>query len=269
MNITAVGDYMIDYYSNLNLKYLGGNSLNFIMRLQGIKGNILSFVGPVARDEGGIILLEALKAFDVSSQHISLLEGSSPLSIVEVVSGDRTFKGLEIGVLEDFILNKEQISFLRNQDHIHSSIMGGIIGQLGDIKGKGSISFDFSILRNRKIIMEAMKWVDYAFFSSKVFEATEENLMREAHLAGAKNVVFLLGHLGSIAFDGERIYKASGLPGDIVDTLGAGDSYIAGYMSQVWQGASIEEAMEIGSIWALETCGHYGGNQIEEIEGKR
>ncbi|KAB3529261.1 PfkB family carbohydrate kinase [Alkaliphilus serpentinus] len=263
MKIAAVGDYMIDDYTNLNNRFLGGNALNFIISLQRKVDYNLSFVGPVATDTDGEKLLKALEEYNIETNHISIVKGRSPISTVELQDGERIFKGLQLGVLEDFRLNNHQISFLKGQDHIHSSIMGGLISQLKDMKGKGSTSFDFSILRNKKLIMDAVQWVDYAFFSSKTFGDNEISLMKEGYAAGGKQIVFLLGELGSRVYDGERIYECSAVKCKVLDTLGAGDSYIAGYISEILKGGSIAGAMEIGSRWAAEACGQYGGNGLK------
>ena len=45
---------------------------------------------------------------------------------------------------------------------------------------------------------------------------------------------------------------------EAVDTLGAGDSYIAGFLTGLWEGRTIEGAMERGAACATETLGYFG-----------
>ena len=47
------------------------------------------------------------------------------------------------------------------------------------------------------------------------------------------------GEKGSLAYDGNEFYKYGIVPCDVVDTMGAGDSYIAGFLYAVCQGKSI------------------------------
>ena len=40
--------------------------------------------------------------------------------------------------------------------------------------------------------------------------------------------------------------------------MGAGDSYIAGFLTGIVQGQSIEKAMEMGASCSTETLGYFG-----------
>ncbi|SCY64575.1 PfkB family carbohydrate kinase [Alkaliphilus peptidifermentans] len=259
MKVVAVGDNMLDFYSNLQKKYLGGNAINFIMNLQQDTAFHLSYVGPIASDKAGIKLMSTLKENSVDINYSNVIEGNTPLSTVEVKDGERAFNGLEMGVLEGFYIDNHQIEFIKGHSHIHTSIMGGIINQLKDIHGYSSISFDFSILRNKRIITEALKYIDYAFYSGTRFEKEEEDMLLEACSFGARHAVFLQGKVGSRVYDGNKLYFHSAEKGRVIDTLGAGDSFIAGYMSVILKGGSIKQAMEIGTQWAFKTCSHHGG----------
>ncbi|KAB3535333.1 hypothetical protein F8154_07005 [Alkaliphilus pronyensis] len=259
MKIVAVGDNMLDYYKNLEKKYLGGNSINFIMNLKGYTDYQLSYVGPIANDKAGCRLLKLLKDNNIDTEYSIILEGETPLSTVELNNGDRSFLGLKPGVLEGFTVDKHQKDFIKRHNHIHSSILGGTINQLKELKGDGTISFDFSILRNKTIITAAKKHIDYGFFSGRSFGEEERLLMIETCKEGTKHCIFLQGEKGSIGYDGKDFYCQSAEKGKIVDTLGAGDSYIAGYMSEVLKGGTIKDAMATGTKWAINTCSHYGG----------
>ena len=45
---------------------------------------------------------------------------------------------------------------------------------------------------------------------------------------------------------------------NLVDSLGAGDSYIAGFLKGIADGLSIEKSMELGAGNATETLGYFG-----------
>ena len=44
----------------------------------------------------------------------------------------------------------------------------------------------------------------------------------------------------------------------VVDTMGAGDSYIAGFLAGIVDGLSIEECMHQGAATATETLKYFG-----------
>ena len=62
---------------------------------------------------------------------------------------------------------------------------------------------------------------------------------------GAQNVIISLGGDGAIFIDQEVTYKADSPTGKVVNTVGAGDSMIAGFVAGIAQGLSKREAFEL------------------------
>ena len=67
-----------------------------------------------------------------------------------------------------------------------------------------------------------------------------------------------LGEHGSLAFDGERIYRGEALPVEVVDTLGAGDAFIASFLCSRLKGRDIQGSLAEGHVAASEICGRLG-----------
>lgn len=66
-------------------------------------------------------------------------------------------------------------------------------------------------------------------------------------------------HYLSLCYDGERYHRFGIVPCDhLVDSMGAGDSYIAGFLTGIVDGLSIEGAMEKGAANATETLKYFG-----------
>jgi len=71
-------------------------------------------------------------------------------------------------------------------------------------------------------------------------------------------VVATLGEHGSLAFDG-KTYTAHGItPCPVVDTMGAGDSYIAGFLLGLINGEPLSACMQCGADNAAVTIGYFG-----------
>lgn len=72
--------------------------------------------------------------------------------------------------------------------------------------------------------------------------------MKWAYSQGVKIVITTLGENGSLAYNGTQFYK-----GDItkvekvVNTVGAGDAFLAGFMAGVIHGRSIPECLQEGA----------------------
>ena len=82
--------------------------------------------------------------------------------------------------------------------------------------------------------------------------------MRELYAQGPELVVATLGEEGSIAYDGTRFYTCGIVPCEVIDTLGAGDSFIAGFLKGMSDGKSIVECMQEGAACSSVTLGYFG-----------
>lgn len=106
----------------------------------------------------------------------------------------------------------------------------------------------------------AIPHTDYLFFSNDD-NSTEElkSQMKDLHSKGPQLVIAMRGENGSLCFDGKEFHEFGIVKCDnVVDTMGAGDSYIAGFLSAIGEGALIEEAMKIGALTATETIQYFG-----------
>ena len=71
---------------------------------------------------------------------------------------------------------------------------------------------------------------------------------------------------GSLALAG-GIHHQPPVPVSVVDTLGAGDAYIAACISTLVEGGTLETALRLGAEAAARTCTHYGAwLELEELE---
>jgi len=83
--------------------------------------------------------------------------------------------------------------------------------------------------------------------------------MEEIYSRGPKLVVAMRGEKGSICYDGTDYHEMGIVYCDsVVDTMGAGDSYIAGFLNAIIQGKSIIDSMHAGAMNATETIKYFG-----------
>lgn len=257
MRIATVGDNCIDYYANLEQGYPGGNPVNVAVYLKRL-GVEASYVGFVGSDVYGHILTEALSEKGVDISHVSVKEGSTAVTQVELVDGERVFGDYDEGVMAEFDLSEEDLQFLAEHDLIVSGIWGKIHGRLSELKRLGkTIAFDFATKLQDPIKEEAIPFVDYAFFAAE--EETEELLefMEMEKDKGPRIVIVTLGENGSIAYDGE-FHRFGIIPCDVKDSMGAGDSYIAGFLKAIMEGCDVLYAMEQGARNSSVTLEYVG-----------
>ena len=75
---------------------------------------------------------------------------------------------------------------------------------------------------------------------------------------GPELVIATRGGRGSLAFDGTEFYTADVVPCPVVDTLGAGDSYIAGFLAAWLSRQPVPIRMTAGAKNAAVTIGYTG-----------
>lgn len=275
--VAAVGDNCIDYYDATGESYPGGNPVNVAVYVKRLGGET-SYIGAVGTDEMGQMMINAIRKKGVDTSHIQILEGKTAVTHVELVDGDRVFGDYDEGVLADFQLREEDISFICEHDLAVTGIWGMIENDLPKISSKIPVAFDFANKFANPILDQAIPYVTYAFFSydeesREDFEQKYQELaledredrmgklqefMKAMQKRGPKVVVATLGKDGSIGFDGETWYRFGIVKCNVVDTMGAGDSFIAGFLYGCLQGMDVQQAMEAGAKNSAVTLEYRG-----------
>jgi 2-dehydro-3-deoxygluconokinase len=81
-----------------------------------------------------------------------------------------------------------------------------------------------------------------------------EALARELAKRGPATVVVKLGALGALALSGDEAHRAAALPVAVVDPVGAGDAFVAGYLSAVVGGGSVPDRLRTGNACGAAVC---------------
>lgn len=259
IKIAAVGDNCIDAYDKTGEAFPGGNPVNVAVYVKRMGGNS-SYTGVVGTDNYGKFMIEAIKAKGVDTSHIRILEGKTAVTHVELKDGDRILGDYEEGVMVDFRLRDEDIDFLCSHDLVVTGIWGMIESKLHLIKERGvPVAFDFADKIDHEITHKALPFVDYAFFSCDNKSNYElHEFMKWVKSKGPSIVVVTRGEKGSIAYDGNEFTEFGIIKCEVVDSMGAGDSYIAGFLLGLLEKKSIAECMKKGAQSSSETIGYYG-----------
>jgi len=259
MRLAAVGDNCMDVYDAIGEVYPGGNPVNvavYFVRL----GGVASYTGAVGTDSYGKLMVDALASKGVDTSHVHFLEGNTAVTHVELVNGERVFGDYDEGVLADFKLSEEDISFLCSHDMVVSGLWGKVEKDLRKIRARGiKVAFDAATRPDDPAAVTAIPDVNYLFFASDEGDTqTLRDKMREIYEKGPELVIATLGEQGSIVYNGSEYIKYGIVPCDVVDTMGAGDSYIAGFLKGLLEGKEIIECMKLGAYNASITLGYRG-----------
>lgn len=257
MKILAVGDNCIDHYVNRGKKYVGGCSVNFAVYMRQL-GAEAYYLGAVGNDENGQIVLNGLQRERVNVSRVHVLEGDTAVTEVELKGNDRTFLGYREGVLKQFRLNSEDERLAREFDLIHTSVYGNIDEALPALSKNALLCYDFGNKLDYQNRDQVLCAVQYAFFSYTEDGEFIRDYLKKAYLSGLKCAVATLGENGSIAYDGTQFFRHGIRRVEAVDTIGAGDSFIAGFMYARMKGEAILPCLWAGAAKAEETIQHFG-----------
>ena len=258
MKIATVGDNCMDVYQASGKAFPGGNPVNVAVYLKEL-GADSSYIGWVGTDQYGDQMIKAIQEKDVDTAHLSRKQGKTAVTQVELIGNDRRFGEYDEGVMADFILTAKDIEYIQTYQLVHAGIWGHVDAYFPLFKEKGLLtSFDFSNQLEHDLVKTLPQYVDYSFFSYIKDDDYIRQLLRDVKNKGSKMAVATLGENGSLAYDGEQFYQCGAVEGDVVDTMGAGDSFIAGFLNGSLKGLSIEKRLELGTETAAKTIRYFG-----------
>ena len=261
MKAAMIGDNCIDVYrfidgKALNRRYPTGNVVDTGVNLHklGVPTAIISTTGS---DDTGRWMVKTLEKEGLDLSHLKIGDGATAITYMDMNGTDRVHGEYVEGVLEHIVFDEEDVAFAAAHDLVHTALWGKADGVLGAIKTHNPavlISFDYCDRLSDPIIEKTLPWVDVGFFSCHdESDAFVKQFLQDKVQRGMKLAVATFGEKGSLAWDG-KVWTACGIypAGKVVNTVGAGDSYIAGFLSGLLRNEPIDECMRIGSRVAAQ-----------------
>ncbi|MCJ8207872.1 PfkB family carbohydrate kinase [Pseudomonas sp. RGM2987] len=259
-SLIAVGDNTLDVYLDQNLEYPGGNAFNvavFAARL----GARSAYLGCVGDDRYGQRLLDCLQQETVDASRCRALPGANGWACVDSVEGERVFLGSDPGVCRQLQLDADDLAYAATFPLAHSSLYSGLENQLARIRqASGRLSFDFSDNWMEFDWQALIQHVDIAFFSAADLSSAQAvELANSMRAMGPAVVVITRGAQGALAVDAQGIHDQPALPCTFVDSMGAGDGFIAAFLLAWQAGQGLADCLAQGVGFAGRVCGWAGG----------
>ena len=255
----AVGDNCIDRYRPpVSQALVGGNAVNVAVQLA-LLGHAAFYFGAVGPDDAGRHTRRLLEENGVDVTHLRERPGVTAYTDIETLpSGDRVFLHEDFGVCAGYRPDAAGIAFLATMDHVHIGWMddGGALRRA--LAGAGvSVSQDISV--NADPADLGTEGLSIAFASAGDDDAALEALLQRLGDDGVPLAVVTRGGRGSVASNGTVRVEAGIRPVEVVDTTGAGDSFIAGFIAAHIAGLPLSDCLAAGRDRAARTCTHIGG----------
>ncbi|MBQ6427034.1 MAG: fructoselysine 6-kinase [Clostridia bacterium] len=256
MKAAMIGDNCIDVYrcidgKEVNRRYPTGNVVDTGVNLRKL-GIPVSVISTTGSDKNGSWMRRTLTDLDMDLTRFKTGDGPTAITYMDMDGTERIHGVYEEGVMENIVFDDADISFAASHDLVHTALWGRAENTLEKIKKLNPsvlTSFDYCDRLTDPLIERTLPFVDYGFFSCHDKDRSfAEAFLKDKTDRGMKTAVATFGELGSLAYDGQAYTFCGIVPAErVVNTVGAGDSYIAGFLWGVLQGLPVIGCMKKGA----------------------
>lgn len=255
VKFTAAGYVCIDYYPEFdNRCYVTGNGVDVLFNLLDMRPDVTSsIVSAVSDDPYGKMSVEVFQKRGIDCSHLEIIPGGeTPRVPLHLINNDRMHGEPVRGIMGNYEFSDESIDFICQHDMMHTDFTGRLIPRLEEIRKRGvKVFFDLSNTIDHPDIRHVLSNIDCGLVSFGDDLEKGQDFLKYAHSLGAKLMIATFGKNGSIAYDGSKFYKGDIVPVEkVVNTVGAGDSYFAGFIGALIDEKPIIDCMYSGAARA-------------------
>lgn len=305
MDIITIGDGMITFdphrkgplrFVNQFERKIGGAELNVILGCSRLGLNT-GWISRLGKDEFGRHIVNTVRGEGVDVSEVKLMDGyATSLNFKEVqeTGAGRTFYYRQPSATETLTPELLPVDYIKSAKILHvTGVFPAIKEQnrfvilraLQIAKEHGvKVSFDPNIRLRlwskeeaRKTILSFLPYVNYLLTGREelelIFDSRDENiLLQSLQQFSFENVVMKDGGEGSYALLNGAWTHVPGFPVmKVVDTVGAGDGFDAGFLYGILQEWSIEKSLAFANAIGAMVVQVGGDNEglpyLEEVEG--
>lgn len=257
MRLLGAGDNVVDRYRSLGRYFPGGNAVNvavFAARL----GARSAYLGVVGDDEPGRHILGSLRREGVDITGVRIAHGPTAHADIDLIGGDRVFLGSDRGVAM-FTPDAEQLEVMVGYDAVHCGYASAMLDAVPVLARRTRVSFDFGHRWSVGSVVPHAAHLYLASLSAGHLEVAETvRAVEQVVAAGARHVLATRGAAGAFLGGPHGVTYAKAEPVAAVDTLGAGDAFIATVLVHLFAGDPPEAAMADAAHQAALVCTDYG-----------
>lgn len=285
--VTSFGEVLWDNFDTG--KILGGAPLNVAVRLSQF-GLDVAMISRVGKDADGEAILQQIRTKNVKTQWIQTDE-KLPTSLVNVSLDEKGSASYEIVYpcawdriqVEEAALQRvaESDAFIYGSLAARDEVSRKTLEQLV-AKAKFKI-FDVNLRPphyDTGRLLEMMKKADLVklnddelyelskTYGSK-YNSIEQNIRFLAKLSGTSRICVTLGSHGAIYFENGEFYRHCGYRVKVADTVGSGDSFLAGLTYKLLNNTPPQEAVSFACALGALVASHHGATpeiSMEEVE---
>jgi len=264
---------------------LGSSSAIFASNLSTL-GTSVSFIGKIGKDSFASVVLDSLNSKNVDTSHIiqsrTLNTGAT---IVMNYDQDRAMVTYP-GAMEDLNISDIDFGFLSTARHLHFSsifLQPGLRGSLPALFAKAksvglttSLDPQWDPAEKWDINLSELLPVVDIFLPNKAelmlltgSDSLEDGIKKINEIAPNLTLVIKDGSNGAFGWNsGKLIHQPAFLNTNVIDCIGAGDSFNAGFIHEFIKGSPLIKCLEIGTLTgAVSTTRPGGTGAFDSIKG--
>ena len=285
LSVVSFGEVLWDLFPTH--KKIGGAPLNVALRMNslGAETTIISCVGA---DEGGKEIMSFINNNDISTDLIQIAD-EYKTGVVHVMINEKGNASYDISypsAWDKIIVTKEMDEKVSEADVF---VFGSLIcrdevsrSTLYDLLDKAKYKVLDANLRapyyTQEILNELMLKADFIKLNDEElyeisqqlkspYNSFEQNIKFIAEKTNTKHVCVTKGAFGAVLYYNGKFYYNSGYFIKVVDTVGAGDSFLASLIVKLLRGKSAQKALNYACAVGALVAGHEGANpKISEKE---
>ena len=260
----------------------GGKGINvsIILKRLGIDSVTLGFISGFTGEE----IKRLIEKEKIETNFINLKSENSRINVKILEKSRETAINLAGPLVESKYIEElyQKLKILKNDDIlvISGSIPKGISDDIYEnicekVKGK---NIKIVVDSSKNLLLNTLKYKPFLIKPNhhelgEIFNTKIENKEQAVKYAkklqqkGAKNVLVSMGEAGSILLDEfENVYKKEAIQNkNVVNTVGAGDSMVAGFLAGYLKYQNYEDALKLGIASATATVNSAYLGTIDEI----
>jgi sugar/nucleoside kinase (ribokinase family) len=233
----------------------------------------VGFIGVCGDDVFGRFMLDEMSKRDVDIENvIRRPDGSTGMSIILNQSSDRAIL-THPGLMPELRPSDISDALLRDARHLHVASYFLQTNLQPELPGLFHRAHSFGLTTSLDTNYDpSEQWLGFdellaatdIFLPNKI-EALSITTSSDVEIAAkelarkAKLVVIKLGEEGTLACEKDSIARASSIPVDVVDTVGAGDSFDAGFIYGYLSGWPMEKSLRLACICGALSTQRAGG----------
>lgn len=268
-------------------KKIGGAPLNVILRLQSL-GNEVAMISSVGNDERGKKLLEYMASNGVNTDFVQISD-TFKTGKVKVMLNEKGSASYDIKfprAWDNITVDERAIDLVKNSD----AFLYGSLAARNDESRSTLLEllnyapykiFDLNLrppYYTKELLIELMIKADFIKFNDdelyevcrylgSKYHGMEQNIRFISKLTDTEQICVTKGHHGAVLLYDDKFYYNSGYQIKVIDTVGAGDSFLGALVSQLFNKKHPQEAIDFACAVGALVAQREGANpEITESE---